>query len=143
MNRNENLSALFCGFLFAVGLGISGMTQPQKVVGFLDLFGDWNPSLLLVMAGAVLIYSLGYRFVSKKPKPLFAPRFLVPSNRKLDSALLTGSALFGIGWGLAGFCPGPALTSLVSFQPAGLIFVGSMLTAMWAFEKNQERKARS
>ncbi|MFM8270103.1 MAG: DUF6691 family protein [Pseudomonadota bacterium] len=139
MNR-ENLSSLFSGTLFALGLGISGMTQPQKVVGFLDLLGAWDPSLLFVMIGAILVYAVGYRFVSKMPKPLFSTQFLVPSNRQLDSSLFVGSALFGIGWGIAGFCPGPALTSLVGVGHASLVFVGTMLLTMLIFEIWQVRK---
>lgn len=142
MNKGETLSSLFCGFLFAMGLGISGMTQPQKVVGFLDLFGNWDPSLLWVMAGAVLVYSLGFRKVVKKPKPIFGTSFLIPSNRQIDSLLVLGSALFGIGWGMGGFCPGPALTSVVSFQKASGVFVISMLSAMFLFEVFQKKKVK-
>lgn len=140
MNR-ENMSSLFCGFLFAIGLGISGMTQPQKVVGFLDLFGSWDPSLLFVMAGAVAVYSIGYRWVKKNPKPFFTSAFLIPTNRQWDSSLMLGSALFGIGWGIAGFCPGPALTSLAGLSHSVLVFAGTMLAVMLLFEKWQSRKA--
>lgn len=140
MNR-ENLSSLFCGTLFALGLGISGMTQPQKVVGFLDLFGAWDPSLIFVMIGAILVYGVGYRFVGKMPKPVFTSQFMIPTNRQLDRSLIVGAALFGIGWGIAGFCPGPALTSLVGLGHASLIFVGTMLLTMRAFEFWQLRKS--
>jgi len=134
-----NISSLVCGFWFACGLGISGMTQPQKVVGFLDLTGDWDPSLLFVMLGAVLVYSIGYRWVVRKPTPLFSQEFLLPSNRQIDHSLLLGSALFGVGWGIAGFCPGPALTSLVSLSYPSLVFVASMIVSMALFEWFQRR----
>lgn len=134
MNK-QNISSFICGFWFACGLGISGMTQPQKVVGFLDLFGgDWDPSLIFVMAGAVLVYSIGYRWVIKKPAPLFSKEFLIPGNRQIDSSLILGSALFGMGWGIAGFCPGPALTSVSSLTYPSLVFVASMLAAMAFYE---------
>jgi len=141
MNR-ENLSSLFCGFLFALGLGISGMTQPQKVISFLDLFGSWDPSLLFVMVGAISVYSIGYRWVQKKERPIFTPQFLIPSNRQIDSSLVLGSALFGMGWGIAGFCPGPALTSLVGLSQSVLVFVGTMLITMVLFETWQLRRSR-
>lgn len=140
--RKENLSALFCGILFALGLGVSGMTQPQKVIGFLDLFGTWDPSLLFVMVGGLLVYGVGYRLISKRPQPLFAPRFLIPTSRLIDHRLLLGSALFGIGWGIAGFCPGPALASLVTLSRAPLLFGISMILTVVIFEKVQEKKER-
>jgi uncharacterized membrane protein YedE/YeeE len=134
--------SFFCGVLFALGLGISGMTQPAKVTAFLDFFGAWNPSLAFVMAGAILVYALGYRWVVRRPKPLFPGNFQIPSLRKVDRPLAIGSALFGAGWGLAGFCPGPALTSLASLQFEPLLFLSSMLAGMILFEASQRwRKA--
>ncbi|NBT58896.1 YeeE/YedE family protein [bacterium] len=134
MNR-ENMSSFFCGFLFSIGLGVAGMTRPQKVIGFLDLFGSWDPSLLFVMVGAILVYALGYRKVKKMAQPLFTAEFMVPSNRQWDSSLITGSALFGVGWGLAGFCPGPGLTSLSGLGHSSLIFTGTMLVTVFVFER--------
>jgi len=141
--RNETFASVFCGFLFALGLGISGMTQPQKVVGFLDVMGNWDPSLLFVMVGAILVYAIGFRQVLKKSKPLLSSAFFVPNTKQLDGSLLLGAAIFGVGWGLAGFCPGPALTSLVSFQRAPWIFALSMLGSMALFEWFQKRGAKS
>ncbi|NBX83207.1 YeeE/YedE family protein [bacterium] len=140
--RQQQLSALVCGLLFAIGLGVSGMTQPQKVIGFLNIFGAWDPSLLFVMVGGVLVYGLGYPWVKKAPKPLFAPQFLVPTSRHIDKRLLVGAALFGIGWGIAGFCPGPALASLVTLGRAPLIFGIFMILTVLIFERIQNKKER-
>lgn len=116
-----NLVAFIAGLVFAVGLCVSGMTNPAKVLGFLDFTGAWDPSLAFVMAGAILIYALGYHFiVGKKPE----------TNTKIDRPLLLGSAIFGIGWGLSGYCPGPALVSLAGFQFKPFIFVLVMLAGM-------------
>lgn len=139
----ENTSAFFCGLLFALGLGISGMTQPQKITAFLDLFGSWDPSLLFVMGGAVLVYSVGFRWVMRRKSPLFTQRFLVPTNRVIDRPLVTGAILFGIGWGLSGFCPGPALTSLTTLSTSSLVFCSSMLLGMFLFEFFQKRRLQS
>ncbi len=127
-------ASFFCGLLFALGLGVSGMTQPAKVTAFLDFGGDWNPSLLLVMAGAIGVYSIGYRLVLKRPQPLFPGKFQIPRLRKVDRPLAIGSAVFGVGWGIAGFCPGPALASVASLQREPLFFVASMLAGMAVYE---------
>lgn len=139
----EALVAFGCGALFAVGLGVSGMTQPGKVTAFLDFAGAWDPSLLFVMAGAVLVYALGYRLVTKRPKPLFAEAFHLPTRRSIDRPLVVGSALFGVGWGLAGFCPGPALTSLASLRLEPVLFVLSMLAGMAIFEAKAAKRSAS
>jgi uncharacterized membrane protein YedE/YeeE len=129
----NGISALLVGFIFAMGLGISGMTQPQKVVGFLDLFGNWDPSLMFVMVGAIGVHFITYRLIRKRGTPLFSRQFQVPENRKITPALMIGAVLFGIGWGLAGFCPGPAVVSLASLSVKPLLFVGSMLVGMVIF----------
>jgi uncharacterized membrane protein YedE/YeeE len=126
--------ALIAGFLFAVGLAYSGMTQPGKVIGFLDFFGNWDPSLFLVMGSAVPVYMLGYRLVNRMKTPLFGGRFGIPSRSDLDARLLWGAALFGAGWGIGGFCPGPALAGLVTGATEVLLFVLSMLVGMMAFK---------
>lgn len=131
----NGLAALVVGFIFAIGLGLSGMTQPQKVIGFLDLFGHWDPSLIFVMAGGVMVHFITYRFIIKRKSPLFSPVWHVPTKREITPALIIGSVLFGIGWGLAGFCPGPAVTSLASFQIQPFIFVISMLIGMFLFRQ--------
>jgi hypothetical protein len=118
------------GFVFAVGLAISGMTQPAKVTAFLDFFGNWDPSLAFVMGGAILVYLPLYKFSQKRDTPVFAGRVLVPTRRDIDMRLLGGAAVFGVGWGLAGYCPGPALTSLGSGALPAIVLVGSMFGGM-------------
>lgn len=122
------------GLIFALGLGISGMTQPQKVIGFLDLTGAWDPSLIFVMAGAVGLHFLTYRLVRKKQTPLLDKIWHVPTSKEITPQLVVGSMMFGIGWGLAGYCPGPALTSLAGLNSRTLIFVASMVAGMIVFK---------
>ncbi len=129
----NGLAALVVGFVFAIGLGISGMTQPQKVVGFLDLFGNWDPSLIFVMLGGIVVHFVTYRLIRKLKSPLFSTDWNVPTKKEITPALVTGALLFGIGWGLGGFCPGPAVTSLASFEAKPFIFVLSMLVGMFLF----------
>ena len=100
------------GLLFGLGLVVSQMVDPAKVIGFLDLFGNWDPSLAFVMGGALGVAALGFRFVLKQPAPLYAERFALPTARDIDLRLLTGAGLFGVGWGMSGLCPGPAVTGL-------------------------------
>lgn len=114
------------GTLFAIGLGVSGMTQPGKVIGFLDVAGQWDPALAFVMGGAVVVTFIGYRWVLGRPAPLLSPSFQVPTRRDIDAQLLIGASLFGVGWGMAGFCPGPALVALASGSGDVMIFVGAM-----------------
>jgi uncharacterized protein len=122
----DKLAVFVAGALFAVGLAVGGMTQPAKVVGFLDLFGHWDPSLAFVMGGAILAYMPLHHVVTRRRTPLFASRFLVPTRSDLDWRLLGGSAVFGVGWGLGGFCPGPGLTAVGSLMPEALVFSASM-----------------
>ena len=119
------------GILFALGLGLSGMTQPQNILSFLDLTGEWRPDLLLVMFSAVTTYLIGFRLIVRRPKPLLAHRFTVPSTQSIDSGLVAGSGLFGLGWGLVGFCPGPALVTVVSGADTVLVFLLAMATGMY------------
>lgn len=127
------VTAFWVGVLFAIGLGLSGMTQPQKVIGFLDIFGAWDPSLIFVMGGAVGVHFLTFRWILKRTSPLFSPKWHLPTKTEITPALVMGSILFGIGWGIAGFCPGPALTSLGSLQAKPLVFVVSMVLGMYAY----------
>lgn len=120
------------GLVFGLGLIISGMANPAKVLNFLDVAGTWDPSLAFVMGGAVVVATLGFRWVLGWRKPLFAPRFQVPTRRDIDLRLLVGPAIFGLGWGLAGLCPGPALASLGLANPSVLVFVPAMLAGMTA-----------
>ena len=141
----NNVAALTVGFLFALGLGISGMSRPDKVFGFLDLFGNWDASLLFVMMGAISVHYLAQKFILKRNAPLFSKKFFIPTNKEITRPLLTGAFIFGVGWGLSGYCPGPALTSIMSFQLRPLIFVVSMLVGMIFFRlyQNQFDKKRS
>jgi uncharacterized membrane protein YedE/YeeE len=125
-----SLAALVAGLLFGLGLAISGMMDPARVIGFLDVAGRWNPSLAFVLAGAVLVSAAGYALVRRLSHPLFAPKFEIPRRTDIDARLVGGAALFGIGWGLSGFCPGPALASLALGLPASLVFVAAMALGM-------------
>lgn len=123
------------GLIFGLGLLVSGMSNPAKVLNFLDLgdiaAGNWDPSLAFVMAGAVAVTSIGYRLVLRRMRPLFGERFHLPTKRELDVRILVGPAIFGVGWGLAGFCPGPALVALGYGSRAAFIFVAAMVPGMW------------
>jgi len=130
---NILLGAFVSGLLFAIGLGLGGMTQPAKVTAFLDVTGNWDPSLALVMGGAILVYAPLYHLLRRRQAPLFAPVFSVPTRADVDLQLLGGAALFGIGWGLGGFCPGPAMVSLASGHTSVVTFVMSMLAGMSVF----------
>lgn len=127
------LSALLIGLLFGIGLLLSGMVNPAKVLAFLDVVGAWDPSLALVMLGAVAVASLVFAFAKRMPRSFTGSPIRLPTATRLDPRLLVGSALFGVGWGLAGFCPGPALVSLGAGEPKALIFVVAMLSGMGLF----------
>ena len=120
------------GLVFGTGIAISGMANPAKVLNFFDLAGDWDPSLAFVMGSALLVAAIGYFFVLKRDRPILETRFHLPTNRKLDTSLLAGSALFGIGWGIAGFCPGGAIPALGLGESAAWIFVAAMLVGIAA-----------
>lgn len=130
----KNITSLCVGILFALGLGISGMTQPQKVIGFLDIFGAWDPSLIFVMGGAVGFHLFTYRLVRQRATPFFDNKWHVPTNKDISPRLILGAVLFGAGWGLAGYCPGPALTSLVTGQTQTIYFILAMLAGMFLFK---------
>lgn len=133
------LFTLGTGFIFGLGLMISGMAQPQKVIGFLDLRGDWDPSLAFVMMGAIAVHFLAYRVVARVPKPLWGGAWALPTRRDVDGRLLLGAALFGAGWGLGGYCPGPALTTASSGMAAAT-FTFSMLAGMGLYTFILEKK---
>lgn len=124
------------GLLFAIGLAVSGMTQPQKVIGFLDPW-NWDPSLLFVMLGAVGVHLVSYPLIKRRSSPLLDTKWHVPTRKDVTTRLVLGSALFGVGWGLAGFCPGPALTSLASGDIRSVLFVGAMIFGMLLFKKTE------
>ena len=127
----QSLWALISGLIFGLGLVISGMANPLKVQNFLDLFGTWDPSLAFVMGGAIAVTAPGYHFVLKRRYPLLNTSFHLPTRRDLDPRLLGGAATFGVGWGLGGFCPGPAITSASMLGAGTLIFVAAMIVGMW------------
>jgi uncharacterized membrane protein YedE/YeeE len=129
MNRYF-FSALFAGALFGVGLAMSGMTDPQRVLGFLDVFGDFNPTLLFVLGGAVATTTVLFRFVLARGRPLIAGSFALSHGRRIDRPLVLGAALFGVGWGIAGYCPGPALAGLGVGSTEALWFVPAMVAGM-------------
>jgi len=126
------ITALSAGTIFGAGLALAGMLNPAKVVGFLDVFGMWDPSLGLVMAGGILVNATGHYFVMKRHRPMFDTRFELPTSNNIDRPLLIGSAIFGIGWGLAGYCPGPVVASLL-LQPADMLpFLVTLLAGAFA-----------
>lgn len=124
------LSGLICGLMFGAGLALSGMTDTAKVLGFLDIFGQWIPDLAFVMGGAVAVTAFAFSVVLRRQRPLFAPAFSLPLSTHIDGRLIAGSALFGIGWGLYGYCPGPGLAALVYGNAGAVSFVLSMLAGM-------------
>jgi uncharacterized membrane protein YedE/YeeE len=131
----RGLIALVCGLIFGVGLAVSGMTDTSKVIGFLDVFGAWVPDLAFVMGAAVLVTLIAFRFVLRRKSPLLADGFSLPAKTTLDSRLLGGSAIFGTGWGLYGYCPGPAISALVYLNTQTAIFVAAMLCGMMIANK--------
>jgi rhodanese-related sulfurtransferase/uncharacterized membrane protein YedE/YeeE len=137
----RDLSALVAGSLFGAGLFVSGMTRPEKVLGFLDIFGAWDASLMLVMLGAIGVHAIAYRSMRGRSAPLFSATFAVPRRRDLDVKLLIGAALFGAGWGLGGYCPGPAITSLPGGGLGAAVFVVAMLTGTFATGLVEKAKA--
>lgn len=136
------LVSFVTGLLFGGGLVVSHMTDPNAVIGFLDIAGDWRPGLGLVMVGAIAVHAVAYRLLARRQTPLFAEAFRIPTRRDIDVRLVAGSALFGIGWALGGFCPGPGLVGAMAGSPAPWVFVGTMLLGMGLFTlQNQTRPA--
>lgn len=128
--KRQVIVSFFSGALFAAGLGVAGMTNPAKVMAFLDVAGAWDPSLAFVMIGAIAVYAVAFRVAIKRPAPLLAEAFSLPKRSDLDAPLILGAGLFGAGWGLAGYCPGPAITSLATGAPGVFLFVAAMLAGM-------------
>ncbi len=123
----RTIAAFATGALFGLGLTVSQMINPAKVLGFLDLFGAWDPSLALVMVGALIVTGIGYHLVLRQPAPLLASSFRRPTSRDIDRRLLAGAAVFGLGWGMAGFCPGPAISALASGRWQAFAFIVAMV----------------
>jgi uncharacterized protein len=124
--------SLLAGVIFGAGLAVSDMVNPARVLNFLDFAGHWDPTLMFVMAGGLGVAALGYRLVLRRSSPVLGEKFYLPAQQQIDLRLVGGSALFGIGWGLAGICPGPAFADLVTLQPKVLLFVAAMLVGMIA-----------
>ena len=124
------IASLLCGLLFGLGLLISGMSNPARVLNFLDLSANWDATLAFVMGGAILMAAPGMYWVQKRSKPFFADKFDIPTSKTIDARLILGSAAFGIGWGISGFCPGPAVVAIASMQSDVLLFVGAMVIGM-------------
>ena len=133
-NHIYRITEFIVGLLFGLGLMLSGMTDPGKVIGFLDLFGAWDPSLALVMGGAILVGFFAFTVAKKRTTTFLGGVLRFPTNMDIDKKLVVGSVLFGAGWGLAGFCPGPAMVSMADGQPKALVFVLAMLVGMLGFE---------
>ena len=133
--------ALLSGALFGMGLAVSGMANPAKVMGFLDVAGDWDPTLAFVMGGAVLVTTISFRFVLRRKRPVLDKKFFVPGRTGVDGRLLGGASLFGAGWGLSGFCPGPAVVALTTGLPSVFAFFTAMLVGMGLYTLLVERLA--
>jgi uncharacterized membrane protein YedE/YeeE len=133
------LASFACGLIFGFGLLISGMTQPAIVLGFLDVLGRWDPTLAFVMIGALAVSAAGYALARRRPRPMLELRFQWPTRTDIDGPLVAGSVLFGVGWGLVGLCPGPALENLASLSPGVIVFVLAMIAGMVAQDFWQKR----
>ncbi len=138
----EIVTALVAGLVFGIGLTISGMVDPAKVLGFLDIAGDWDPSLAFVMLGGVVTAFVGFRLVGRRTMPLFAPAFPAEPDNTIDGRLLAGAALFGLGWGLVGLCPGPAVTALVLDSHPATIFFASVVVGMLVWRQIAKRSGQ-
>ena len=128
----NKIFSLLSGLIFGLGLTFSSMTNPAKVIGFLDITGNWDPSLMFVMIGAIVISAPIFYLLRNKTKPLFDLKFEIPTIKNLDKQLILGSSLFGIGWGIVGFCPGPAISSLFLLNPLSILFVISMIVGFYS-----------
>ena len=131
----SKLVSLFCGIIFGIGLVISQMINPAKVLGFLNLFGEWDPSLAFVMIGALIVSSPLFHLFKNKEKPIFSTSFSISENKEIDKRLIIGSILFGAGWGLIGLCPGPAISSIALLNTSSVTFVFSMFIGFYIASK--------
>ncbi len=133
------ISSLAIGILFGAGLSLSEMINPARVIGFLDVAGRWNATLLFVMGGALAVTIPLYPWVLRRPRPLLTPAFSLPTKKVIDPPLILGAAIFGIGWGLSGFCPGPALAGLASGNSSVILFVAAMIAGQWLASRLPDR----
>jgi uncharacterized protein len=139
----NKLSVFISGLLFGAGLAISGMVNPMKVLNFLDIAGSWDASLIFVMGAGLVVTTIGYRTIFKRPEPLFERDFKLPLSKAIDAKLIVGSGLFGLGWGMSGLCPGPAISGLVFGRSESLMFVGAMAVGMIFAKFVQRRPAEA
>ncbi|MCH9682346.1 MAG: YeeE/YedE family protein [Deltaproteobacteria bacterium] len=139
----QRLVSLLAGVVFAVGLGVGGMTDPRKVLAFLDVWGHWDPSLAFVMTGAIAVYAPLYRAGTSRRVPLLAPRWYLPARGDIDARLIVGALVFGVGWGLGGFCPGPAVVSVMSGGQGAIVFAIAMVVGMAVVELRPRRADRA
>jgi uncharacterized membrane protein YedE/YeeE len=133
---------LVCGVFFGAGLSLSGMTDQNKVLGFLDLFGNWDPSLIFVMVGGICVTFVGYKLIFKRSSPLLGDVFMLPASKVIDKNLVMGALLFGVGWGLYGYCPGPAIASLAYLHWETLLFVAAMVGGMFLAPRQAANTAK-
>ena len=126
--------ALLSGILFGLGLGLSQMIDQQRVLGFLDVTGAWDPTLLFVLGGAVTVTGIAFRFILRRDRPVFSPRFILPIRKDIDLPLILGAAIFGVGWGIAGYCPGPGIVALILFHWQPVVFLIALIAGMLLFQ---------
>ena len=138
----QNFVALLSGAIFGVGLGLSQMIDRDRILGFLDFWGQWDPTLAFVMGGAVIVTLVAFRFVLRRAHPILAAQFFVPTHTRLDRQLILGAALFGVGWGIAGYCPGPAIVATVLGMANPFIFLGAMLVGSLGYQRWQIQGVR-
>lgn len=139
MKFQQHIVTLVAGLLFGLGLGYAQMIDPEKVIGFLDLFGAWDPTLAFVMGGAVVVTLITFRFILKRPHPIFGSKFYVPTRQDIDKPLVLGAVLFGIGWGIGGYCPGPAITALVLGSLNPVLFIVAMIVGSLTYKAISDR----
>ncbi len=139
MKVGQNLVAIASGLLFGLGLGLSQMIDRQRVLGFLDITGHWDPTLLFVLGGAVTVTVIAFRFVLRLPQPVFATKFRLPTRTDVDWPLVLGAAVFGIGWGIAGYCPGPAIVAVVLKSWSPIVFLGAFVIGSLAAKRITHR----
>jgi hypothetical protein len=143
MSATARIMTFVCGLTFGLGLGIAGMTDANKVIAFLDVAGDWDPSLIFVMVGAMALHFVLFRWIIRRPSPLYASGFRLPTGLDVDARLIVGACLFGVGWGIGGVCPGPGLVSGASLTVEVWLFIGSMLVGMQIFDRAKARALRA
>ena len=127
----KNIFSLISGLFFGIGLTIGGMTNPAKVIAFLNITNNWDPSLIFVMGGAIVFVLPSFYLLKNKEKPFFATSFQIPKSKNIDQKLILGPSMFGIGWGMIGLCPGPAISSIAFFQPLSILFIISMMSGFY------------